>query len=248
MKQRMQGMVMGVLITVLLFGSVTAWAATTQTIEVTFGNIRTTLLGQEFVVRDEQGVIIEPFTYNDRVYVSVDTILRAMRSNAQWDEATSTLNFGAVEQPPVARERAPLNTAAPFFDTGVTGPWNDRTSVVTRDSVTMGGTRYQNVIVYRSRNQTALSGANNLFTLHNLRGEYQLLSGYIGRIDGSGMLNTTVKFFGDGELIQTYRLTATNMPIPISLPVTGVTQLRVEFSFDRASNTRTEYALQAFLE
>ena len=63
MKQRMQGMVMGVLVTVLLLGSVAAFAAAPQSIEVTFGNIRTTLFGEEFVVRDAQGMIIQPFMH-----------------------------------------------------------------------------------------------------------------------------------------------------------------------------------------
>lgn len=97
MKQRMQGMVIGVLATVLLLGTVTAFASTTRTIEVTFGNIRTTIFGQEFVTHNSYGVVIEPFYYNGDVYMPIDAILHAMGDNAQWDEATKTFNFGVAE-------------------------------------------------------------------------------------------------------------------------------------------------------
>ena len=97
MKQRMQGMVMGILVMTLLFGTVTVFAASTRTIEVTFGGVRTFLFEHEFVVRDDQGLVIEPFVYNGRVYVPVDTVLHAMGNNASWDASTGILRFGQLD-------------------------------------------------------------------------------------------------------------------------------------------------------
>ena len=248
MKQRIQGIIIGVVLTTLLLGGVTALAATTRTIEANFGNYRMYHFANRLTVVDTDGEVLQPFSYNGNLYLPAQAVLRAMGVNASWDETTGIFRFGQVATPPPTRERTPLQMAAPFFDTGVIGSLPARTSVVRRDAVNMGGVRYQNAIVYRSRDQEILSGANTLFTLHNLRGGYQLLTGYIGRIDGSGMLNTTVNIYGDGELIQTHRIIATDMPTPISVPVAGVTQLRVEFSFSRASNPRTEYALIGYLE
>lgn len=78
MKQRMKGAIMGALAMVLLLGTVTVYAAATRNIEVTVGTVRTTMFGQEFVVRDEQGIVIEPFVYNGRAFIPVDTVLHAM--------------------------------------------------------------------------------------------------------------------------------------------------------------------------
>ena len=256
MKQRLKDLVMGALVTVMVFGTVTAFAATPQTIEVVFGNVRTTLFGHEFIVRNEQGVIIEPFTYNGMVYVPVDVISHAIGANVQWDESSRTLNFGAVNQPPVVRYRVPLQTAAPFFDSGRTGfhdnrDYGDVQTPNNRESIQIGGTPHYNTIVYRSSRRRARNSTiydNGVFTLHNLNGQYNRFSGYIGRVDGSSMYDATVEIRGDGRLLQTLYLNAADMPIPFSLSVEGVTQLRVDVIFTRLIDHRTEYALVGFLE
>ena len=248
MKQRMQGVVMGVLVTVLLLGTVTVWAATTRMIEVTFGNYMTTLFGQEFVVRNAEGAILQPFSYDGSVYIPVETVLHAMGANVQWNANTGTLNFGTATQPPLARERTPLQVAAPAYDTGRShnfaglGAWAS-------DQVNMAGVTYRNVMVYGSSNATD----QRVFSLHNLAGQYELLTGYIGRVDGSrGHGNAVANFYGDGNLLQSIQLNATAMPTPISISVNGVTQLRVRVtfpgSFRSAQLSGTQYALYAYLE
>ncbi|MCL2014779.1 MAG: copper amine oxidase N-terminal domain-containing protein, partial [Defluviitaleaceae bacterium] len=62
--------------------------------DVIVGTVRTTLFGQEFVTRNAQGTVIEPFIHNGTAFIPVDTILQALGENAQWNAATNTLNFG----------------------------------------------------------------------------------------------------------------------------------------------------------
>ncbi|MCL1988725.1 MAG: copper amine oxidase N-terminal domain-containing protein [Firmicutes bacterium] len=94
MKQKLQGILTGIVLTTLLFSTITAFAAAPTTIDVIVGTVRTTLFGQEFVTRNAQGTIIEPFIHNGTAFIPVDTILQALGENAQWNAATNTLNFG----------------------------------------------------------------------------------------------------------------------------------------------------------
>jgi hypothetical protein len=253
MKQRMQGMVMGVLVTALLLGTVTVFAATPRTIEATFGNFRTYIFGQEFVSRNAQGEILQPFMYNGSLYLPAEAVLHAMGNNASWDVATGAFSFGGVQQP-TPEERISLNMAAPLFDSGSFGGRGGHISRIpdsrVRDSVRMGGTYYRDVIVYRSASLSR-PGRNGSFTLHNLNGQFSNLTGYIGRVDESAMYNATVTISGDGNVLQAINLRATDMPVPISISVVGVRQLRVEVEFAGTGNTldtRASYAIAAFLE
>ena len=248
MKQRIQGMVMGILMVTLLMGTVTVFAATTRTIEVTFGNVRTTLWGQEFVTRDANGVAIEAITYNNRVYVPVETIIRAMGANVQWNAATSTLNFGAVgtaEQPAVTATC--FTTTVPPFDVsrqprdgnnlfGSAGVW-------VRDNVPLGGIYYDNALVFRA----GFTGPDRQpHSLHNLRGQYTTFTGYVGRVDGATQINGNFRIYGNGRLLQEIELRATDLPRSFSVDVTNVNNLKIQFvnthrvAFDTSMTT---YAL-----
>ena len=258
MKQRLQGMVIGILTTVLLLGTVTAFAADTRTIEATFGNFRTYLFDQEFTVRNTQGEVLQPFMYNGSLYLPAEAILHAMGDNASWDAAVGIFRFGSVDAPP-ARERVPLQTAAPFFDSGRTGSHDNadfgdvQTPNPRYPGVQMGGVTYYNAIIYRSSrsrhtpNWLALVD-NGVFTLHNLNGQYRIFSGSIGRLDGSSMHNATVEIRGDGRLLETLHLNAADMPRQFSLSVEGVAQLRVDVIFPRRIDHRTQYALVGYLQ
>jgi len=256
MKQRMQGMVIGVLVTVLFLGTITVWATNTRAIEATFGNYRTTLFGREFVARNAEGVILQPFSYNGSVYIPIESVLHAMDANAQWNEITGTLNFGTMIQPPVSRERTSLRQTAAFFDSGFTihqehggASFFNNPSAQNIPSVNMGGQEFNNTTVYRSggRNNQQIVNDQGLtvFTLHNLNGQYTLLTGYAGRVDASTQINATMKIIGDGRSLQTFELNATALPTSISVPIDGVRNLRIEFIFPRTANLQEMNAGQA---
>ena len=96
MKQRMQGAVMGALTMVLLLGAVTVYAASTRSITVEYGGIRTTINGQEFVVRNNAGLVMESFIYNGEVYLPLASVLHAMGGSVQWDRDSRTVDFAGI--------------------------------------------------------------------------------------------------------------------------------------------------------
>lgn len=248
----MQGMVMGILVTVLLLGTVTVSAATPQTIEAIFGGVRTTVFGNEFVVRNTEGQIIEPLTYNGIVYIPVNVVLHAMGANAQWNEETRTLNFGlagVAEQPPVTNERTPLTAAAAPFDWGSNSTRGASWNVRVVDNIRMGGEYYSNAIRFDYR--SFLNGLR-AHSLHNLQGNFRTLTGYIGRIDGTAQFNATFNFIGDGRIIETFNLNATDLPREITVNVEGVRQLKVEVSIGAGGTgfmqQNTSYAFVGYLQ
>ena len=123
-----------------------------------------------------------------------------------------------------------LNEAAPMHD-------GNRSEI--RDFVEMGGTRYRNVVRY---DFSPVGG----FSLHNLNGQFRSLTGYVGRIDGAGMIDATLDIYGDGTLLATYEISAQDLPIPFSVSVEGIRLLRIEFRAEAQGWTR--YALAGYLE
>jgi len=190
--------------------------------------------------------------------------------NGNNNQAQSYIELGMISEPTVPSPA--LGTAQPpvpavipeptpaiapsikdlMFDSGVT---HDTLSSLapsagTEHSVVMAGRTYQNVTVYRSGPGTQHHTRNrpmSAFTLHNLGGQYAQLSGRIGRVDGSGQLDATLRIYGDGNLLRTETLSATDMPTPIELSVEGISLLRIEVQFPSApTNHRDPSAVYAF--
>ena len=120
----------------------------------------------------------------------------------------------------------PLNIAAPFTVRCGThmGP---------RGSVQMGGRAFSDAFIYRF--------GPHCFSRHNLRGAFQVLTGYVGRVDGSGNVNAILNIIGDGRILDTFDLRATQGPVNITVNVAGVHELEIRFLRNQASGT-VEYA------
>ncbi|WP_445491620.1 NPCBM/NEW2 domain-containing protein [Niallia sp. 03133] len=92
-----------------------------------------------------------------------------------------------------------------------------------KDDLILGG------IEYKSGYRFFTSGYNGPYSnSFNLQGKYATITGLLGIADDSDSLNSTsVSFYGDGNLIQTYNLIRGELPINISLPVKGVKRLEL---------------------
>lgn len=147
----------------------------------------------------------------------------------------------------------PLRHAAPFFDRNPNAGHEQWTGIWFYETGNMGGREVEHPLNFRTNIRTATTQ----FTLHNLNSQFRVFSGYMGRADGSRMDNVTVRILGDGDVLGTFALQATDMPIPFIMSVEGVQQLRIEVSFpevtwnnnrgNSAANT-TRYIIQGYLE
>jgi len=92
MKHRIQGIVLGFLLAVLLLGTVTIVSAVSQSINVAYG-INVVLNGVRQTFSDD----MRPFTSGGRTFLPVRGIAEALGADVSWDAATSTvrINSGA---------------------------------------------------------------------------------------------------------------------------------------------------------
>ncbi|MCL2227632.1 MAG: InlB B-repeat-containing protein [Oscillospiraceae bacterium] len=97
-------------------------------------------------------------------------------------------------------------------------------------SIVMAGNTYLNSMRY----SILSNGRSYSFSLQNLNGNFENLSGIIGRIDGSAMSDAIITFHGDGERITYFIIRATDLPRQISVDVTDVHLLRIEVRSYRA--------------
>jgi len=92
MLQRLQikGFVAGVLVTLLMSAVTVAAAVRTENITVTFRNIRIVVNNSVIVPRDAQGRVVEPFIWNDTVFLPIRAVGDAVGMDANWVGSTNT--------------------------------------------------------------------------------------------------------------------------------------------------------------
>lgn len=224
-KDKIKGIVIGMLIMTFLTGGI-VFANEVVTRQIHY-NVNVNVDGRSLQLAG----IDRPFIMDGRTFLPVSVIAQELGVPVQWDAPTNTVFVGNRW----AGQTANLNDAAPMFDWGGGG-----TPVAELASVSMGGVNYANVLRFQRNN----TGSSNRFSLHNLNGDFRVLTGYFGRVDGSSMNNATLRIYGDGNLLFTHDFAAASMPIPVSAFVEGVTQLRIEVR----SSGNFHYALQGFLE
>jgi len=110
-------------------------------------------------------------------------------------------------------------------------------------SVSMGNSVHNNAIVFDSRS----GGTTRQFSVHNLNRGYRFLTGYVGRVDNSAIVDARVRFYGDGRLLAEYELRGRDLPRSISLLIEGINILRVEMAFESPPGTN-QYAFVGFVE
>ena len=208
MKQRMQGMVIGFLVSVLFLSGITVWAATgTQNVSITYRDIKLQIDGVPLTPRDANGNVVEPFIYNGTTYLPVRAVGEAFGKAVEWDGNTNTVYVGSKPG------GTSFIKAVPPYDV------SSSNRVKTESNVTMGGTVYYDALTFND------SG----FALHNLNGQYTRISGYLGHVNGTGVGGSmTITFYGDGRILDSYELDAQQLPQHISINVTGVLQLKIE--------------------
>lgn len=91
MKQRIQGVLIGVLIGITLFNGFAYATQCNDTVERIFNNIKITLNGNNITPQDANGNIVEPFIIDGTTYLPVRAISNALGLNVDWDSSTNTV-------------------------------------------------------------------------------------------------------------------------------------------------------------
>lgn len=93
MKNQMKGFISGVLVTLLLVGSIGTAAATVgkKAAELEYNNIKVTMDGAQVNLVDAAGNPVEPFIISGTTYLPVRAVAGALGLEVDWDSATKTV-------------------------------------------------------------------------------------------------------------------------------------------------------------
>jgi len=237
MKKRIhiKSFVLGILVTVLVIGSVTTVfaAATLKKIDVYYDNYKIYVDGELFEATDKNGVI-ESFSYNGWIFSPFEHIAKALDKNVRWDGKTNSLYITTPAVPTPPKPKASFIKTVPPSEMGPANPplVAGRAIVETKDSVVMavGGKTYNDAITFSRNNYFSSEiGYNYDYSKHPLNGKYKKLIGTIGRVEGSIQGNAKFEFWGDGKLIDTFSIAARDNPQQISVDVTEIISLTIIF-------------------
>lgn len=93
MKKQWKGFVSGILVALLLVGSIGTAMATVgkKTVEISYNNISVTLDGKSVNLVDVSGNPVEPFMLANTNYLPVRAVAQALGLNVGWDGNTKTV-------------------------------------------------------------------------------------------------------------------------------------------------------------
>jgi len=94
--------------------------------------------------------------------------------------------------------------------------------------VSVGGTSFRNVLIFRVPTDFEDTGYV-AYSLHNLNGQFTILSGHLAQWGQPHSQNGMFHFYGDGELIRSFFVTQFET-MPVTISVEGVEQLTIKFS------------------
>lgn len=216
MKQRVQGMVTGFLVAILLFG-VTAYAATgTQNIAVIYRDIKLYIDGVLIIPKDANGSIIEPFIYNGTTYLPVRALGEAFGKSMEWDGNTNSVYIGGRANKPAVE--VPLYNK-PYLEIGDSSKFNVKGNekvnfmkIIASNGVYIDKRcLFTNYVVY-PLNMTATKFKAVLNPPHN-----------------NSTPELIYRVYGDGEILYTSPIfTPFTAPQSVNIEVSGVMQLKIE--------------------
>lgn len=162
--------------------------------------------------RDANGNPVEVFVYNGTTYLPIRAIGNALGKTVQWDAKTSSAYVGkhSGDKPAVWLQD---------LDTFTGNGWR----VTDNQKDNMGQTHTN--CIYDSTSDS---------NIYMINGQYTMLSGtFFQPFDyRSDSAKTTLKIYGDGELLFSAEMMGGVKPIDFTVDLTGVLELEVQFRDD----------------
>lgn len=80
-------------VVMLIVSTIAFAAAETKQINVDYDNIKINIDGNNYVAKDVNGNVVEPFIYNGTTFLPVRGVANAFGKNVEWDDSTKTVNI-----------------------------------------------------------------------------------------------------------------------------------------------------------
>lgn len=216
MKQKLQGLIAGVLIGATVTGGAVFATTGTKTIEVLYNNIKVYKDNVLCELKDANGTVIEPFIYNGTTYMPVRGTANLVGMDVEWDGPTQSVYLWNE----IPMDETYLMEVCPPYEYDYT---YEEFLAQNGKSFSMSGVKYSNGFhVYGSE-------GNVLF---NLNSKYSQIKFTVGHVDGSDMIGQTASFYVDGKLVKEIYVDAEDLPKEITIPVNYGLQLKIVTSYD----------------
>ncbi len=209
MKQRLQGLIAGVVIGAICTSGAVFSKTATENIEVLYDNIKVYKDNVLCELKDVNGNVIEPFIYNGTTYMPVRGTANLADMEVTWDGASKSVYLWDEMVP----EGTYLLEACPPYET------SDCDIYLASDGnkFDMSGEKYSNGL------ELSYTGSYALF---NLNSKYSTIECTIGH-SGDNQEAKSVAFMVDGKIVKEVDLEAEDMPKTVSIPVSYGLQLKI---------------------
>jgi hypothetical protein len=222
MKQRIQGMIFGSILTVLILSTVTALGSDgIRNISVTFRNIALVVNGEHITPRDGAGNIVEPFIFNGTTYLPVRAVGEAFGMPVEWDGSTSTVYIGSRGDGRTVVTSYEWLDHMPHLNHQRSRTWFNisawRPGLRSRD-----GTAFDRGLIFRTD-----FGSGDWQSIDvALNANYNTFKGMFVSYSGSGTAH--VRIYGDGRLLYTSPIISHGtIPIEFSVDVSNVLLMKI---------------------
>jgi len=195
---QIRGFAVGFLVCALLSGTL-VWANTGGTMRELFYGVNIVVNGRPL----QADGIDSPFILEGRTFLPVRLVSEALDVPVDWDGSTRTVYLGAG------------TTGRPLFETTPTVASQSITTV----SGSMSGRSFDTIM--------RASGASTGWGEFNLNGQFNSISGVLGRLNNAAATSNIV-FIGDGRELARFPVDGTTVAHDISVDVSGVLVLRIE--------------------
>ena len=223
MKEKLKGLVTGMLIGATITGGVVSAFETTTLYDVIVNGIKIVLDGKEFTCTDANGAVVQPIIYNGTTYIPLRAVSSAFGKAVYWDGEDQTVYLGnmngKLERPTlkledienIAERNAFFDIEKNIFDNY--GNFYDSFACYENGL----GSQYGNVCY-----ETLLDKKYSTF-------KATLFIPEKSNWDGE----SSVQIIGDGKLLYENVMNKTSKPVNIEVPISGVNNFKIIFG-DRA--------------
>lgn len=246
MKKRLQGLIVGILLSFIVINTAVYAATGESTVKIVYNNIKVHVDGKEIVPKDGEGKVVEPFIMDGTTYLPIRAVANAFGKDVIWDGATQSVYLGKKNQ------NKPDNYLDRIqYSDYLTGYPANKFSIMNSKITDFTGTDHTNGLLFRINSSSyAIEGdvdEANTKIVYPLNNQYKKLSGNVvvpklaSNRETSGV---TVHFYGDGQLLHTAKSVTGSMPFNFNINISGVNSLEVKIvSHDTYYIALTDLAL-----
>lgn len=203
----------------------------TETISVMYDNIKILIDGVEYTAYDANGNVVEPFIYNGTTYLPVRGIANAFDKDVDWEPQTSTVvlgtkNYDWLDQMGYANyETTGGENVLSAIPTGT----SDTTNMKYDRGIQFFLSQSNDYSGYIELNDSSYESWQKVEYL--LNNNYKTFTGKYVFINGKNAINSLIKIYGDGNLLETSPiLTNGARPTEFNIDISEYKVLKIEAS------------------